>query len=77
MTRAPHLLLAVCFAVSILGFAHVGAWLQKKDGGYLKLSYATFRSITVFDQNGDAVDLNAGGVSSGDYTYISFNSYLE
>ena len=56
--------------------AEAGAWLQKKNGGYVKISYATFRSSTGFDQNGNTVDLN-DGTSSGDYTDISFNTYLE
>jgi hypothetical protein len=56
---------------------HAGAWLQKKGGGYVKFSYASFRSGTAFDQSGNTIDLNAGGVSSGDYTDLSFNTYLE
>ena len=57
--------------------ASAGAWLQKKDGGYVKLTCASFRTSTVLDHNGDTVGLNAGGISSGDYTDLSFNTYLE
>tara|TARA_B110000116_G_C16565155_1_gene459343 strand:- start:143 stop:424 length:282 start_codon:yes stop_codon:yes gene_type:complete len=56
---------------------YAGAWLQKKGECYLKVSYALFKPSTAFDQNGDTVDLNAGDQSSGNYTDISVNTYLE
>ena len=70
-------LLALLSIALVPTCVQAGAWLQKKDGGYVKISYASFRSSTAYDQNGDTVDLNAGGLSAGDYKDISFNTYLE
>jgi hypothetical protein len=78
MKRFLSVVLLSGFATALMSVpVYAGAWLQKKDEGYLKVSYASFNSSRAFDQNGDTVDLNAGGQSSGKYTDISVNTYLE
>lgn len=68
-------LIAACVVSS--SPADAGAWLQEKGGGYLKVAFASFRSDEAFDATGRTVPLDAGGTASGDYTDVSFSTYLE
>jgi hypothetical protein len=59
--------------------AHAGAWVQKKDGYYLKVSSSYLSSAREFNVDGDEVDILSGDTLLTDTSYrdISVGIYLE
>jgi hypothetical protein len=61
--------IALCFAESLLA----GAWTQRKDHYYFRLSGFSFNSRAIFDKSGNHVDLT----DNGRFTDIGAYAYLE
>lgn len=76
--KLPFLIVVVvCLFALSASTVQAGAWGRMPGTGFFKLSYATYRAGEGFDQNGDTVALDAGGVPSGDFVDISVNAYAE
>jgi hypothetical protein len=61
--------IVLCFAESLFA----GAWTQRKDHYYFRLSGFSFNSRAIFDKNGNRADLT----DNGRFTDVGAHAYLE